>query len=330
VSWVTWRQFRYQGALATALLAALAALLLLTGLHAAWVWHSALARCAKDGSCAGLVGSNLSLGSPSVAALVVATSAVPLLPGLFWGAPGVASELETGTHQYAWTQSITRRRWLAVKAGWLLLAAAALAGVVSAIVTWWSGPYNALTADAFQVNRFDVTDIVPVGYAIFAMALGICAGALLRRTLPALAVTLAGFAALRVLTALWLRPHYMTPVTVYYKLTAPFTPTGSYLAVSQGVFGPNGKPPGSLANSAGVDGVPVPAACQQFMGNMGKTNANLNPVLSCMAAHGYRGYVTYQPPSRFWAFQGIETGIFVALAAALLGVTFWVLRRRDA
>ena len=52
------------------------------------------------------------------------------------------------------------------------------------MVTWWSGPYNALTADAFEVNRFDVTDIVPVGYAIFAMALGICAGALLRRSVP--------------------------------------------------------------------------------------------------------------------------------------------------
>lgn len=49
-----------------------------------------------------------------------------------------------------------------------------------------------------------------------------------------------------------------------------------------------------------------------------------------MAAHGYRGYLTYQPTSRFWAFQGIETGIFVVLAAVLLGVTFWVLKRREA
>lgn len=93
------------------------------------------------------------------------------------------------------------------RTGWLLLAAAALAGAVSARVTWWSGPFNALTADAFQVNRFDVTDIVPVGYAIFAMALGICAGTLLRRTLPALGITLVGFGAVRVAIARWLRLH---------------------------------------------------------------------------------------------------------------------------
>jgi hypothetical protein len=326
MTWVTWQQYRYQAAFAAALLAALAVVLLITGLHAAAVWHSALAQCATDKSCASLAGSNLSLGNPIIASLVVATSAVPVLPGLLWGAPMVASELETGTNQFAWTQSITRRRWLAVRAGWLLLAAAVLAGAVSAIVTWWSGPYNALTADAFQINRFDVTDIVPVGYAIFAMALGICAGTLLRRTLPALGITLAGFGAVRLVTALWLRLHYMTPVPVYYKLTAPFTPPGSYLQVSTGFVSPDGKPAALDYNVPNYNGVPLPAACVHATQN----NPDPQVVVPCLAAHGYQGSMTYQPASRFWAFQGIETGIFVVLAAVLIGITFWVLRRRDA
>jgi hypothetical protein len=318
MTWVTWRQYRYQGALAAALFAALAVLLLISGLHAAQVWHSALTGCVKDNSCG-----NLSLTSPAIVFLVIATSAVPLLPGLFWGAPTVASELETGTYQFAWTQSISRRRWLAVRAGWLLLAAAVIAGAVSATVTWWFGPDNALNADAFKINRFDTTDIVPVGYAVFAMALGICAGTLLRRTLPALAVTLAGFTGLRAVTALWLRLHYMTPVTVYYKLTAPFVPAGSYLGVSQGIVGPKGQPPVGTGNNYVFNGEPIPAVCQTAI----QHPASIAP---CMAAHGYRGYLTYQPASRFWAFQGIETGIFVVLAAVLLGVTFRVLKRRDA
>ncbi|HTZ22481.1 MAG TPA: hypothetical protein VMC83_00670 [Streptosporangiaceae bacterium] len=318
MTWVTWRQYRNQGALAAALFAVLAVILLLTGLHAEWAWQS----CLKDNGCG-----TASLYNPLVASIVVATSAVPVLPGLFWGAPMAAQELETGTNQFAWTQSITRRRWLAVKAGWLLLAAAAVAGVVSAVVTWWSGPNHALTADAFQLNWFDISDIVPVGYAVFAMALGICAGLVLRRTLPALAVTLAGFVALRALIALWLRPRYLTPVTMYYKLTAPFTPTGSYLPISQGAVVPSGRPPAPGSAPVGIDGVPVPAVCQRFIGPV---EGNLHQAVSCMAAHGYRGYVTYQPASRFWAFQGIETGIFVVLAAALLGVAFWMLKRRDA
>jgi len=322
MTWVTWRQYRYQGALAAALLAALAIVLLITGLHAAQVWHSALPRCATGGSCGSLATTPLSLATPAVVALVVFTAAVPLLAGLFWGAPMVAHEMETGTNQFAWTQSITRRRWLAVRAGWLLLAAAVLAGAVSALVTWWMGPDHALNADAFKVNRFDITDIAPVGYAIFAMALGICAGMLLRRTLPALAVTLAGFAGLRAVTALWLRLHYMTPVTAYYKLTASPSPNGSYLIVSQGIVGPNGKPP--VGGPYVFNGEPIPAVCEKVALNQPRI------LPSCMAAHGYRGYLTYQPASRFWAFQGIETGIFVVLAAAVLGVTFWVLKRRDA
>jgi ABC-type transport system involved in multi-copper enzyme maturation permease subunit len=317
MTWVTWRQYRHQGALAVVLLAALAIVLLITGLQAAWVWHSALAACTKGNSCGNL--SNLSLSNPEFMTLVVATSAVPLLPGLFWGAPMVAHELETGTNQFAWTQSITRRHWLAVRSGWLLLGAAVIAGAVSAIVTWWSGPNNAYTADAFEANRFDITYIVPVGYAIFAMALGICAGTLLRRTVPALAVTLAGFAALRALIAQWLRPHYMAPVTVYYNLMRNFAPKGAYLGVSQGIVGPNGLPPATGPSNYVFNGTPVPDVCQ--------TSQNL---ASCLAAHGYRAYLSYQPASRFWAFQGIETGIFVALAAVLLSVTFWVLKRRDA
>jgi ABC-type transport system involved in multi-copper enzyme maturation permease subunit len=326
MTWVTWQQHRYQAAFAAVLLAALAVVLLITGLHAAAVWHSLLTQCAADNSCASLAGSNLSLGSPIITTLVVFTSAVPVLPGLLWGAPAVASELETGTNQFAWTQSVTRRRWLAVRAGWLLLAAAVLAGAVSAIVTWWSGPFNALTADAFQVNRFDVTGIAPVGYAIFAMALGICAGTLLRRTLPALGITLAGFAGIRVVIALWLRVHYMTPVTVYYKITAPFTPPGSYLPVTNGFVGPDGKPAALDYAVPNNNGLPLPSACIHATQN----NPDPQAVLPCLAAHGYRGFLAYQPASRFWAFQGIETGIFVALAAVLIGITFLVLSRRDA
>jgi hypothetical protein len=322
MTWVTWLQYRYQGAVAAALLAVLAVVLLITGLHAAQVWHSALAECALNGSCASLPGSQLSLTSPQAYGLVVATAVVPLLPGLFWGAPMVAQEAETGTHQFAWTQSITRRRWLAVRTGWLLLAAAVLAGAVSALATWWSGPDNALNAVAFRLGRFDVIDIVPVGYALFAMALGICAGLLLRRTVPAMAVTLAGFVALRVLTS-WLRLYYMTPVTSYYKLTANWPASGSYLQISQGVIGPVGHAP--AAGALLVQGIAFPAACRQAF-----TSLNRMAFPSCVTAHGYRGYLVYQPASRFWAFQGIEAGVYVLLAAALLAATFWALKRWNA
>src|SRR6516164_9062438 len=188
MSWLIWRTYRAQAVATGAVLAAFAALVIITGMQMASQWHSAVVTCTASHSC-GNLSSTLFLGSHTVGFLVIMTLGVPAVLGILVGAPLLAHEFETGTAQYGWTQSITRRRWLAVKTGWPLLAAAAIAGIVSALVTWWSGPNNALQANAFNPGRFDIMGIAPVGYAVFAVALGIMAGALLRRTLPAIAVT---------------------------------------------------------------------------------------------------------------------------------------------
>ena len=327
MTWLTWRQHRAQLYVGAAALAALTVVLLITGLQMASQYHSALTACAANHDCGNLP-NTLFLGNHVVGFLVILTIGVPGLLGLFWGAPLVAAELETGTTQFTWTQSVTRKRWLAVKTGWVLLAAAAWGGAVSALVTWWSGPNNALQLDAFQANRFDIQGIVPVGYALFAVALGIAAGTLIRRTLPAMAITLGVFIAVRVVIAQVVRAHYMTAVTTTYSLLTGFTPRGSILQLSQGVRRPNGQVISSNinTNAAVMYGVPVssaPAACQPLITH-GTRSAG-----SCLMAHGYRGFVTYQPASRYWAFQGIETGIFVVLAAALIALTATVLLRRD-
>lgn len=326
MTWLVWRQHRAQFCVGAALLAALAVLLLITGLQMASQYHSAVAACTATHTCANL-SSSVFLGSHAVGFLVIMTLGAPVLAGLFWGAPLVAAELETGTNQFAWMQSVTRRRWLAVKAGWLLLAAAVWGGVISALVTWWSGPDNALQLDQFKPGRFDIMGIVPVAYALFAMALGICAGALLRRTLPALAVTLAGFIAVRAAVTLWLRPHYISAVTVTHSVLNGYTPPGSAWQLGQDVVGPHGNLV-AAPNGAALYNIPLgylPASCA----SPARGAVRIAP--SCRAAlASFRSVVTYQPGGRYWAFQGIETGIFVLLAAGLLAVAAVVLLRRDA
>ena len=326
MTWLVWRQHRSQVYFAIGALAAFAALLLVTGLQMASQYHAAQAACAASDGCGNLANS-LFLGNHAIGFLVIMTVGVPALLGLFWGAPLVARELETGTSQFAWMQSVTRRRWLTVKTGWLLLAAAAWGGAVSGLVTWWSGPNNALQLDAFKPGRFDIQGIVPVGYALFAVALGVASGAILRRTLPALAVTLGVFLAARLLIAEFARQHYMTAITVIYNLGRPVTPTGSAWQIAQGSLGPQGV----IAQTDGVDidGVPLAAVPPGCRPGPSATAGEPHNVMSCLTAHGIRGFVTYQPASRYWAFQGIETGIFVLLAAVLLTVTAAVLLRRD-
>jgi hypothetical protein len=333
MTWLTWRQYRAQFALGTAIMAALCLLLVLTGLQLVSQYHTIITECASrvhngptSVNCS--TGGGLFSGGPTVGYVSLILLATPVLAGLFLGAPMVAAEFEAGTTQFAWTQGITRARWLAVKGGWLLLAAAAWGAVIAALTTWWASPTNAEHGSEFYPGRFDVLYLVPVAYAVFAMALGICAGALIRRTVPAMAVTLGGFIAVRVAVTLWVRPHYLSAVTAVRSLPAQTRLTGSYWLLSQGTRNPAGQLMASPQDQPTAFGIPVsslPRACAGLATPTGSLTSACRASLT-----GFHSFVTYQPASRFWTFQGIETGVFVVLAAILLAVTAVVLIRRDA
>jgi hypothetical protein len=158
------------------------------------------------------------------------------------------------------------------------------------------------------------------------VALGIAAGTLIGRSLPALAVTASVFLAVRLAVTYWVRVHFMPAVTTINSVAQSFTPKGAYWQLARGVVLPGGQLTTSLIANPGTlqqsPGATWPASCQQAQ--------QISSALTCLAHLGYRSFTTYQPGYRFWPFQFIETGIFAALAAALISVTFFVVRRRDA
>jgi hypothetical protein len=335
MTFLVWRQYRLQWAIALALLVAFAAVELVNGLQVAHAWHTLLTTCPAtaasldgprasclQGTIVGALGDNLRLVAETV----------PALFGILWGAPLVAHELEAGTTTFAWTQGVTRARWLWVKVGWLLLAAALWGGAVAVLVTWWSGPVNAQQGNAFLVNNFDTQGIVPIAYSVFAMALGIAAGALLRRTLPAIAVTICGFAAVRLVIAEELRQHLITPVTALVSLTGNGGPSGAAWILQTSFANKAGQVLPSFGNYNGpaFNGTPIkyfPSACQAIINAPSSTANALN---DCLTRAGFREYLSYQPGYRFWPIQGIETGLYLVLAAALLAIAWRAVRRRDA
>ena len=340
MTWLTWRQYRAAAAITAAVVAAFAAADVVTGVQLASQWHSLLAMCTASRTCGNLSGT-LFLGSHPIGFRVLMTLGVPAVLGILAGVPLLAHEFETGTNQYAWTQSVTRRRWLAVKAGWLLLAGRHLAAACRALVTWWSGPDNALQANAFD----------PAGSTSWASSLSgtRCSrwrsasprGPLLRRTLPAIAVTLGGFIAVDGPWISWtLRRSLHDRGDQLLPGWRRIHPRRIRLAARRGLR--RRQRPADRSSLDRRTGGPRHArrrdsgqlAARRVPGGRGQRAVyGALPTrrgFGVAQAHGIRGYVTYQPASRYWAFQGIETGIFLALAAALIAVAFAVVSRRDA
>jgi hypothetical protein len=358
-----WRQFRPQATVGALALVIVGVVLALTGPHLVSVYDTAVAACRESGGQSAACNSNpvaityTGLQYGVIALVLVA----PALIGMFWGAPLIAHELETGTFRLAWTQSVSRSRWLLVKLGLVGLASFLAAGLLSLMATWWYSPLGKAHPDRFGGGNFGVHGLVPGGYALFAFALGVTAGLLLRRTLPAMAVTLVGFVAARFVVTDWVRAHYMSPVTLTQKLSPTNTgfdlngPLGSHASASVIAQAPN-LPNAWVYGASIVDNAgqsPSSAYIQQACPNLGSAppptlfkgggggvlgshstarvsggaQDAFNQCISTLSAK-YHAVVTYQPASRFWTFQTIETALFVVLGLALAGFCAWWVRHR--
>ena len=273
---------------------------------------------------------------------------VPGVLGLFWGAPLVAGELESGTFRLAWTQSVTRTRWLAVRITVGGLASMTVAGLLSLAVTWWAGPQD--RAGMNQFGSFDARDIVPVGYAAFAFALGVALGVLLRRTLPAMAASLVVFVTVRLVVRNMVRPHLFPSLTMTLPLNPASTGYGStgFLPFPTSPSTLQPAPPNlpnawittsQILNSGGhpLTASELAATCPGLGRGRGGGGGGPQPapqsvvtqLQDCVARIGttFHQVVSYQPASRYWPLQWSELAIFTAAAVLLAGLSLWRIRR---
>ena len=328
--WLTWRQFRTQTVAAAGLLAVLAIAFAATGPQLAHLYDTTVATCHAQHDCQNAINAFQSRDSFLQSLVRLLMLAAPALIGIFWGAPLIAHELETGTQRLAWTQSVSRLRWLAVKLSLAGLVSMATAGLLSLMVTWWSSPFDRLGMNRLDPTIFSERGIVPVGYAAFAFALGVTAGMLIRRTVPAMAGTLAVFAAVVAGFALRVRFHLIPPL----HLTAPLnmswvTQTGSFGRPGHSALlvGISPNLPGAWVNSAQVTTAAGRTSLGPALPACGP-NFTYSACTAAIARLHLRQVIVYQPGSRFWALQWYETAIYLALALALAGFCVWWVRRR--
>ena len=358
MTWLAWRQLRTQAAVAVALLAAVAISIALTGPHLRHYADTVVTTCGAHHDCLPVKANFQRLAHLShVYSLLVGV--VPVLFGVFWGAPLVARELEAGTYRLAWTQSVTRVRWILVRLVMVALVAVAITGVLSLAVTWWQSPVDRVNASLF--NNFGARDVVPLAYVAFGVALGTLLGALVRRTVAAMAATLGCFAVVQAVFQQYVRPNLLEPVRLSQHYRAPLLignpshfgippPNPADWVLSDQVLSPSGKVLGQFGGIGphGVFDLHVSKNGSAVFRGVGRCpNRISNPpghirpqyptpaqvrflqaeIQRCVNSFHLREVLTFQPTSHYWPLQWFEAGIFAALAAALGGACIWWVHR---
>ncbi|MEU4423314.1 ABC transporter permease subunit [Actinoplanes sp. NPDC024001] len=334
--WMTWRQFRAPASVTGGLL-----VVLLAGLALTWVDVSDLAARAGYTGCQGdacasagktfLQSVQQNLAHDMHLAAIATLILLPVLLGIFWGAPLVARELESGTYRMVFSQTVSRGRWLLVKLVFGGVAAALGTGLLSLMLSRWAQPIDAASADRLNPLVFAARGLVPVGYAALAFVVGVTAGLLLRRTVTAMAVTLLVVAGLQLAGPFLVRPLLADRVTT----TTPLNVDGRFgISMSEETkemqihVEPDVRGAWILSNTtvtptgAEFRGPADPTLC----GPEAPRDNETCPLWLKKQNLGQQ--LTYVEGSQFWPLQWREFGLLIALTATLSVFSLWWIRRR--
>ena len=348
---LTLRQFRTQALVAAVALAIVAIVAAVTGPHLVHLYGTEVAPCATRGDCQTATSAFLGTDEMLRTWLGILVIVVPGLLGVFWAAPLVARELEAGTYRLVWTQSVSRTRWLVTKVAVIGAASMTVAGLLSLMVTWWASPLDRANMQVY--STFDERALVPIGYAAFAFALGVTAGIVIRRVLPAMAATLVAFVAARLTFTHLVRPH-LAPPRVQDLALSPAT--AGYGSFNSGPANLIANPPNvanawiysaNIVNKYGQPISPqyVARACPKLnlgpppggqSAGPGHAVREIAPqgaqqvLQECLNKVGtsYHLVLTYQPANHFWGMQWAALGAYIAAALILAGCSVWWVRNR--
>jgi hypothetical protein len=324
LAWVTWRQHRTALSGVAAVLGALTVLYWILGIQLHDAFAAAIACQPASITCGALIDRFNGIGDFLSNGFLL--QAVPALVGAFVGAPVLAREMESGTFRFAWTQGVGRWRWTLAKLVGLGVVTAAAAGALSILMSWYYEPYFSTSPQAMSLSKeFPASPFAPGLFALrgvtfgawtlAAFAIGVLAGILIRRVVPAIVATLAAYTALAFAAGGFLREHYLTPLVA----DSTSVPASAWIISQQWIRG--GRP----VSQSVIDQV-LQKGPQPVFGKGGVPQSF--DTMQYLAQHGYTQLVTYQPASRFWPFQWIEGGWLLALSLLLIAVTVWLVRRR--
>ncbi|WP_316772625.1 transporter [Streptomyces sasae] len=312
--WLAWRQQRASAGIAVAVLVVAAAIAayyrsgMLDALHSGLFDHCATGPlyCTRP-----YTGLPLLLEVAPLKYLGALNIALPVVIGVFWGAPLLGRDRELGTHRMVLAQGVSRGQWFATRFALAAAVTTALSGLLAGVFAWWWRPAADRSYGLFWYDDTALSGSGPrvVAAALFGLAAGTLLGLLARRVLAAMGLTLLVTGVMTLLLEWTHRARLLVPPHVYVSAgSIPKSPMGEKW--STGTYG-------LITASGRHDSV---FNCAYPSGTQLK---------ECMAAHGYVArFYEANPASDYWTFQWTDTAVLGGLAALLTVVTVLLLRRR--
>jgi hypothetical protein len=195
------------------------------------------------------------------------------------------------------------------------LGVIAVAVAFTAVFTWWRSPLDAIEG-RINATGFNLEGSAFTSAAVFAFAAGVLAGVLVRRVVPAMAATVIAFVAVRAPVEMYARPRFARP---HLRITDP----GGRASNRGRQFTQDW-----LLGQGWIDASGRKLSDAERTAILRQLYDSGTPIEQYMAQHGLRHYAEYHPAGSFWTFQLIESGIYLAIAAALLAAAIWLTRRR--
>ncbi|MFJ5118499.1 hypothetical protein [Kitasatospora sp. NPDC088548] len=261
--------------------------------------------------------------------------ALPPALGLFVAAPLLAREFESGTYGLAWTQSVSRQRWLAARLGVPLVATLVGSCLLAVVSTWWVGQIQGRFAVPGYYHWFTwlsraTSGPSVVGFSLLGVALGAAVGLVVRRVVASIVVTAALTAVVRV--AVDASRYLLTPAReAVADIRMAALPADHQLVFSSSHL-PTSTPIESDIVENGLltsDGqrIPLPGDWLSRMPD----GTGVCPTDECSAHQDtiVQAYATYHPPAAEWAMHWTQSGVCLAVTALLvLFCAFWIRRVR--
>jgi hypothetical protein len=230
---------------------------------------------------------------------------LPAVVGIFVVVPLIVSDLERKTHRLLWTLGVTPVRWLVTEYGAALFFSLLLGGAVALSTEPFRHTLSAKNGGMWPA--FEIYPPVLEAYVAFAVSAGALMATVTGQRVAAIAGAAITWIGLRLVTSI-VRPYLISPeVRVGLQANAA---QGDW---SLGVTYVDNA--GHIVSEGQADAV---------LRSFGPTQ---DPY-TLLGQHGIHVAELYQPASRFWLIQGIETVLFVAAGLVCLACCIWWVNRR--